>query len=271
MNAPAAESLPMVGPGPVEAVRFVAPRERPAGGRAESWSRPGHLIQLTTAGRCWHEVSGRRYVVEPGCVMWFHEVEPVRTEVWQGPWCFLALNFIAPSLGPPSFDARLRRVDQATRDLFTQLHRAWCDTQAAPVVRSRRVRGWLELLLAELTHGDEETFAVQPGTALWWTLETQLRERLDQRLALDDLATLAQCSPATVARACKTATGMPPLRRLKQVRLTLGRALVRQTTRRISEIADDVGYERVHEFSRDYRRWFDCTPTDDRKRVRAAD
>ena len=264
MNHSQANTQPAVGSSPVEAVRFVRTLERPTGQRGESWSRPGHLIQLTTAGRCWHEVAGRRYLLEPGRLIWFHEVEPVRVEVREGPWRFYALNFIAPTLGPPAFDRRMQPVNAQTRRLFDRLHDAWQQTGVASPVRQRRVRGWLELLLAELVHGREAPFHVEPGAALWWTLEAQLREQLDRRFTLADLAALADRSPATVARACHAATGTPPLRRIKRIRLDLGRALVQQTDRGISEIAVDLGYARVHEFSRDYRERFGVAPTRDR-------
>ena len=73
-------------------------------------------------------------------------------------------------------------------------------------------------------------------------------------------------SPATVMRACHRAVGVPPLERVRKIRLNMARGLVWMSPLSMSEIAYRLGYSRVQELSRDYRHLWQVTPTEDRKR-----
>ncbi|MGO8699027.1 MAG: helix-turn-helix domain-containing protein [Limisphaerales bacterium] len=100
---------------------------------------------------------------------------------------------------------------------------------------------------------------------VWWDLEARLRERLQGPLQLSDLCRLSGRSARTLNRACHWATGLAPLKRLKKIRLSMARGLVLHSTLGISEVAYRVGYERVQELCRDYRRHVGCTPMQDRQ------
>jgi AraC family carnitine catabolism transcriptional activator len=56
------------------------------------------------------------------------------------------------------------------------------------------------------------------------------------------------------------------MKRMKHLRLAYARSLVQHSDFPITEVASSVGYERVHELSRDYRKHFGIAPTFDRKR-----
>ena len=100
--------------------------------------------------------------------------------------------------------------------------------------------------------------------ALWWKLESQLRQDLAQPVTLDQLCQRSGKSPASISRACAAAVGLSPMKRWKQVRLGVARGLVQRTDLMFKEIASRVGYPRIHEFSRDYKHAFSITPTQDR-------
>lgn len=91
-------------------------------------------------------------------------------------------------------------------------------------------------------------------------MEKLLRQRLDQPVHLADMARLAGLSVRTAVRACHAATGMPPGRRLKAIRLNHARNLLQLTDLPITEIALAVGYERVQELSRDMGKHYGQTP-----------
>lgn len=67
-------------------------------------------------------------------------------------------------------------------------------------------------------------------------------------------------SVATIARSSQAAVGLPPMKRLKQIRMSLARGLVIRSDLLFKQVAAQVGYERVHEFSRDYRLAFGMSP-----------
>jgi AraC family transcriptional activator of mtrCDE len=69
-------------------------------------------------------------------------------------------------------------------------------------------------------------------------------------LALNELASLAAVSRATLVRAFKRICGMPPLGFLTELRLGLTRDRIAQTVDTLGCIADDVGYQSEADLSR---------------------
>ncbi|MCC7350270.1 MAG: helix-turn-helix transcriptional regulator [Phycisphaerales bacterium] len=258
-------NLPAVDASPVQTVLLVDRLERlQPGYQFVANSLPGHLIQVMIDGRTLHEANGRHYTLEPYSLIWYHEDELVRGRVLEGPWRFYTVNFIAPALNPPAFEDRVRRVDDRTMAHFAALLEAWRDISIPPAARQMLVQARMLDLLAGLS-GTGQPYAMNPAARLWWELETQLRKDLRRPIDLELMAQLSGRSQATIARACRCAVGMPPARRIKQIRLSLARGLVQRSDQGISQIADGVGYDRVHEFSRDYRKHFGLPPTADRK------
>ena len=188
----------------------------------------------------------------------------MRGQVLEGPWRFYTVNFIAPAFNPPAFEDRVRRVEGHTMAHCAALLAAWRDASAVPMARQMRVQARLLDLLAGLS-GSGQPFAMNPAARLWWELETQLRKDLRRPIDLDLMRQLCNKSHATIARACTCAVGMPPARRIKQIRLSLARGLVQHSNLSVSQIADAIGYGRVHEFSRDYHKHFGHPPTAERK------
>lgn len=257
---------PPVGPPVIERVLLVAKYGRPSTHAFESSSLPGHLIQLMLTGKTRHEANGRQYDMKPGSLIWYHQDELVRGRVVEPPWTFYTLNFIAPSLTPPPFEDRVRQVGKAVLSRFTHLLLKWQDTGVEPAVREMRVQAALLELLAELwgTHG--QTFAMDPSSHLWWQVETWLREDLARPMSLAVMASHFHKSVATIARSSEAAVGLPPMKRLKQIRMSLARGLVMRSDMLLKQVAAQVGYERVHEFSRDYRLAFGLSPRNHRQR-----
>jgi AraC-like DNA-binding protein len=258
---------PPVGPPVVRSVLLVDCYERPPGLRFDVSSRPGHLIQLMRAGIAAHEVGGRQYTLCPGDLIWYHEDERVVGEVLEGPWSFYTVNFIAPTLPPPPFERRVRRMQPAIRQHFEVLLAAWRGYDRDPTVRDLRVQSRLLALLADVEDGEGLPFRMDATARLWWELEAELRRDLAQPVSLRRMVEVSGRSAATIARACHEAVGLPPLKRIKQVKMSLARGLVQHSELRMSDIAARIGYSRVHEFSRDYRRHFGTTPSEDRSTV----
>jgi transcriptional regulator GlxA family with amidase domain len=107
---------------------------------------------------------------------------------------------------------------------------------------------------------------MDPSADLWWRIETWLREDLALPRSLEMIAHQFSKSPATIARSSEAAVGQPPMKRLKQIRMSLARGLVMRSDLLLKQVASQVGYARVHEFSRDYRLAFGLSPRQDRQR-----
>lgn len=228
-------------------------------------SLPGHLIHLVTSGRVRQEVEGRVYEIGPGQAIWYHDDEPVSGEIIEAPWRFLTVNFLAPALSPPPFEARVKIVDRNVTKHFEQLLDAWRDVKVGESIRQMRVTARLLDLLTLLLPRASQSFVVNPAARLWWDIESQLRKDLHRPIDLSLLQRISHRSMRTIVRACHEAIAMPPMQRVKQMRLSMGRGLVLHSDLRFTEIATRIGYPRVQEFSRDYHRQFGVTPSSDRR------
>ncbi len=262
-------SLPQpVDASPIRSIPLVDCFERPHGLTAAASSLPGHLIQFTIRGVCEHDVQGRRHTLRRGEMIWFHNDESVHVSVRRGPWRFYTLNFTAPSLPPPGDEARVFKAPERIEKDFARLHDAWRG-EPPGLERTLRVHALTNALLARVCRERpviQTAFnAASSEAGVWWALEHELRRDLAQPISLSKMTAMTGKSAATLARACRAATGLPPMRRIKQVRLSLARGLVRFGDQPISHIAYRVGYDRVHELSRDYRKAFQTTPTEDRR------
>jgi AraC-like DNA-binding protein len=254
-----------IGPSPIEGVLLIGiVRRDDRGHRFEASSLPGHLVQVMMAGRVRQECNGRAYDIRARTAIWYHEDELVRGEVLEAPWWFYTINFIAPSLPPPEFSERLLKPawPEAPRRC-QRLHQLWHDAELEPERRALAIHAELHGLLACL-RPRRQPVSIDRRARLWWWLETEVRSRLHERLDLAGLARLAAASPATIERSCRHAVGMSPMRRIKRLRLSLARGLLARPDLAIGEIATRVGYGRIHEFSRDFRKHFGHPPSHER-------
>lgn len=256
-------ALPAAGPSPVESIRLVERFERPERDfEFTATSLPGHLIHLVVAGSVEQTCNGRRQQLAPGTVVWYHEDEWVEGRVLHAPWIYYSVNFAAPTLSPPDFEQRLTPGRAVLEKTFTALLAAWRGEPSWQ--RDCLCQAHLLALIAGIdAHGGNRPPAT-PAGKLWWEVESWARQHIDRALTLDELCAHSGRSPNTLARACREAVGMAPMKRLKQIRLSLARGLVRSSELNMTEIALRVGYSRVHEFSRDYRKTYGVPPTADR-------
>lgn len=227
-------------------------------------SLPGHTIQLTVEGAAHHESEGRVFETEPGLIAWFCRDEEVRIRITKVPWSFLTVNFIAPHLPPPPADQSIRRAASDTRLLFENLLQAWRDNPANSLMRHICVKARLLDLIADVLPSEFTPFHADPVAQIWWGLEAELRDRLHEHIDLKFLRQLSRRSVRTLYLACHRATGMAPLKRIKTIRLSMARGLILHSPLSISEVAYRVGYDRVQELCRDYRRHIGLTPLQDR-------
>lgn len=89
-------------------------------------------------------------------------------------------------------------------------------------------------------------------------------------LEIRSLADEAHMSLSVFHRRFKEATSMPPLQYLKAVRLHKARMLMVREGVSVGEAAARVGYESASQFSREFRRLFGRTPSEEAARMRHA-
>ena len=255
---------PPIEGGLIQRVLLVDKLVRPVACTFRAPSLPGHLIHFVVEGEAEQEVSGRRQRLVPGAIVWYHENEPVRGEILKLPWIYYTVNFVAVRLPPPPFDQRVWQADAGIGSRFEVLLNAWRDMTLAPITRHMRVLSLLLDLLAELAPTASLAHRADMETHLWWDIEAKLREDLSRPIDLRFMQACSHRSRQAIIRASHSAVGMPPMKRVKEIRLSYARGMVLYSRQNMTEIALAVGYSRVQELSRDYHRKYGVTPTEDR-------
>lgn len=258
-----------VGPSPVQNILLAKLISREEADYSfTATSLPGHLLHYVIRGRVRQQCNERAYELRAGSVLWYHEDEWVRGEVLEAPWQFYSINFIAPTLPPPPFDARLFHFrTSGMKQLFASMIGVWENDEDNETLRLLRLHEKLLRILELLNMQSPQPFAVDDAAKLWWELETRIRHHINQPLSLSILEQWAGCSVATIARASQNAVGQSPMKRIKLIRLNLARGLVQRSELTLSQIALRIGYNRLHEFSRDYKKQYGLPPSEDRTPV----
>lgn len=242
-------------------------RETATSFRAQSL--PGHLIHVVVSGEVEQSAEGRPAVFREGNAVWYHENEPVRGRIVRAPWRFITINFEAPELAPPPDQNRVLPAGPGALQSARTLLALWHDDTLPPLLRQLRAMAALLHLIEEIhpMHDLDTSAPVYPANARqrWWEVEKQLRILLGEPFPLERIAAVAQMSERTVIRACQAATGMTPARRLRELRMAYATSLIQHTELPVTEIALRVGFSRVQEFSRDYRKRTGMTPLECRK------
>lgn len=228
-------------------------------------SLPGHLIHLVVAGETLQESNGLVYTLVPNTVVWYSEDEFVKGKIVKTPWIFYTVNFIAPMLSPPAFDQRVMKVDESISRQFETLLSVWQDDSYLPALRHMEIHARLLDLIIALLRQRQFHFRIDPATRLWWEIEKIVKQDLSKPISLQTLSSLTHLSQRTISRSAECAVGMSPMKRVKEIRLSMARGLLLYSDLSITEIAYNVAYTRVQEFSRDYKIQYGRTPSEDRK------
>lgn len=95
-----------------------------------------------------------------------------------------------------------------------------------------------------------------------------IKENYDRNLRIEDMAIIANMSPASLHRHFKDITAMSPLQYQKQIRLQEARRLLLSEASEAATVAYQVGYDSPSQFSREYLRMFGLPPISDIKQLR---
>jgi AraC-like DNA-binding protein len=97
----------------------------------------------------------------------------------------------------------------------------------------------------------------------------EIHEHYDMPLEIPELAKEAGMSSSGFHTAFKSVTSTSPLQYIKHIRLHKAREIIQREGEKVNTAAARVGYESVSQFSREYKRTFGSTPSEDRQIVSA--
>lgn len=88
-----------------------------------------------------------------------------------------------------------------------------------------------------------------------------IKQRYALRISVDDLANLSNMSVSHFHREFRTLTGTSPIQFIKKIRLSKARNLIVHDGKQVTVAADEVGYRNLSQFHRDFKLYFNVTPT----------
>lgn len=97
-----------------------------------------------------------------------------------------------------------------------------------------------------------------------------IREHYTESVRVEELARLASMSVSTFHRNFQAVTSMSPKQFQKQIRLQQARVLLVSQWHDVGGVSRRVGYDSASQFSREYRRQFGMTPSQDAARARGS-
>lgn len=215
-------------------------------------------MHLVVSGSYRLVTDGRGYNIRKGHVICYHGPEDIEWVGDDSEVVFFSIGFLAPQIEPPPLDVRVIRSTAAIRQSFHELQKASLVTEGEQ--RAFRMHAALLDILHQIRSLRVHVPQSGQSNAPWWAIESQLREKKLFRPTLRGLSALAGRSTASMARLCRRATGLSPLRRVRVIRMEESRALLTCSDLNVSQVAEYLGYPRMHEFSREFKRYFGVPP-----------
>ena len=226
-------------------------------------STPGHLLHWVYEGDYELLIKGEHYKVNEGDFIYYYNSEDVYWLRNLKKVRFMSLAFQANNLNPISSKKRVFNPSLKALELFKQIIHL-LNSSSIPFQNELAIAKLLELISNCFEENNLKT-----SVNAWRTCEDTLISKSIYRSSLNQMAKFAKVSTATLARSCHNETGLPPLRRLQKLRMEKALNLVRHSTMRITEIANHLGYDRIHEFSREFKLIYSVSPNQERKRISA--
>lgn len=177
------------------------------------------------------------------------------------PWCFAWMRyeepvFVTPVVGASSPVAVEDAASGIARAL-EGLREEWTGRRDPKLVHH-----WIELAHG-LARRVAQPFEQEPRLQqLWLAVESRLAEPW----TLEKLAQGCHASAEHLRRLCQRELGRSPMQHLTYMRMQRARHLLETTTDKVEVVAADVGYRDGLVFSRAFRRWVGCAPTEYRRR-----
>ncbi|CAH1210844.1 HTH-type transcriptional activator RhaS [Paenibacillus plantiphilus] len=150
--------------------------------------------------------------------------------------------------------------------LFRSMERTFRQGGSAAAVQLRSA-GYLQLLFAEFSslpadNSDPSIVAPDNGEALFQQVIRYLSSQYAEPVSIERMASTLGYNRAYLSRLFKQRTGITPVAFLLQLRLDKARLLLRERTElTIEQIASSVGFQDPLYFSKQFRRFYDYSPS----------
>ena len=227
-------------------------------------STPGHLLHYIEHGEYRLIANNREYNIKSGDIIYYYDSERVEWFGTESDVSFISISFSSASFPPYHPCNHVFKGTDRERKLFEDAYEASLEQSSLRKnLRLLTACAGILCFLEEFRRddSDEEKQNLMDPSDTWWRVEKKITRSRKFKATMDEMCSIAHCSRSTLLRRCKTATGIPPLSRLREIRMSEAMALIKNSTLNISQIADYLRYPRIHEFSRELKKHFKNPPS----------
>jgi AraC-like DNA-binding protein len=96
-------------------------------------------------------------------------------------------------------------------------------------------------------------------------LKKKMLANLRHQWTINEMSKMVEITPAHLQRIFKTATGMPPMNYLRNLRLEKAKELLQTSLKYVNEICYEVGINDQSHFTRNFKKKYGVTPTEYRQ------
>ncbi|MBL8027025.1 MAG: helix-turn-helix domain-containing protein [Fibrobacteres bacterium] len=248
----------------IEAIQGVWKFERPSNYHSKSVSTPGHLLHFMIKGSYALTIGGKRYEAKEGDTIYYHESEPVECFGRDNCISFYSISFTAPSIQPLPSYLRAIQTPDSCKKLFAELYAASLITGQESCFRTHAALNSIWWWIEEV-RGREQGNMVE-SISEWWRLETALRKNKNFQATTQDLVKISGRSYATLQRLSIKEFGIAPIKRIREMRMDEARGLLRYSDLSLTSISNELGYQDLATFSREFSHVNKESPSSWRKR-----
>ena len=242
---------------PIDSIVGVWEFKRPPNFNYLCYSLPGHLLHLVSKGSYSLIINGILYNVKQGDIIYYYESEEVETIGGNTDAEFYSISYQASKLTPLSIDKRVFSANKALQKLFKRIHASFCTNENGN--NNFIIHSYLLKILSHIWSLNNSLHISKHG--LWWDVEHRLRRENCFKPSLDQITQLSGYSRSTLNRLCNQATGLPPLKRMRHIRLEEAKGLLGFTNLTVTQVAQRLGYGRIQEFSREFSKHLGASPS----------
>lgn len=198
-----------------------------------------------------------QYYPQKGDMLYYYGSEEV---IWEGDESDVEFNSVGfmgttiPVLSPHE------RIIKAQEGMDIKWDKLW-EVSKDPDIKRGAVLSYsilLDMLLSIFWKDEGENR--QSDSNNWQKIEKLIRSSRLYHLTPEQLAEKTGHSRSLIYDLCRNEIGSTPLQRLKDIRIEEARGLLKYTEMRVGEISDYLGYKRIHDFSREFKKEAGVSP-----------
>ena len=247
---------------PVENITGVWRFQRPARFHGKASSIPGHLLHYIISGSYKLKIGAKQYYPQKGDMLYYYGNEDVLWEGDDSDVDFYSVGFMGTSIPVLSPENRIIKSPQDQKATWDKL---WDASNSSHINKGSVMSYAILLEILAPVFWNEEKADTLKNSRKWQKIEKLIRSEKLYHISPEQLAEKVGHSRTSLYNIYRNDMGSTPLQRIKKIRMEEAKGLLKFTDMRVGEISDFLGYNRIHDFSREFKKETGFSPRDFRE------